>query len=158
MINFDITGVRFNYRVAGVCIEDRHVLLCQFEDQGFWFLPGGRCEISEASIQSLEREMHEELGVRARAGSLLWVLENFFEANGVQYHELGLYFSATLPQGSDILDPGIDWRRPELDGTVLHFRWFPIKDLEQINLQPAVLRTELQRPPSSTRHIVSREG
>jgi 8-oxo-dGTP pyrophosphatase MutT (NUDIX family) len=70
MISCDIAGTRFNYRGAGVFVEDERVLLQRFSDASYWFLPGGRVEVGEASAESLRREMREELGVTIIRGLL----------------------------------------------------------------------------------------
>jgi hypothetical protein len=38
MIACDIAGVRFNYRVAGVCLEDGHILAQRITGMDYWFL------------------------------------------------------------------------------------------------------------------------
>lgn len=54
MITFDHGNVRFNYRVAGIIIEDGKVLLNQAgPNMDYWFTPGGRVELLETSEESL---------------------------------------------------------------------------------------------------------
>src|SRR5579884_2715922 len=87
----------FNVRVAGVCIHRDHVLLSRGEQDDFWALPGGRLEFDESTAAALQREMREEIGVEVVVGSLLWLVENFFEYNGVATHELLFIYEFTLP-------------------------------------------------------------
>lgn len=86
-----------NYRVAGVCLRGRDLLLEHAPSEDFWALPGGRVELGETSVEALVRELDEELGVAAVPGRLLWVNENFFEQAGRPWHELGLYYLTALP-------------------------------------------------------------
>ena len=59
--------------VAAIILRDKCVLICQrTEDQPFalqWEFPGGKVEASEEAVAALERELHEELGIRAIIGA-----------------------------------------------------------------------------------------
>jgi 8-oxo-dGTP diphosphatase len=60
--------------VLGALVRDGQVLLAlRRADKraypGVWDLPGGEVEPGESEPTALAREMHEELGVRIRAGS-----------------------------------------------------------------------------------------
>ncbi|WP_257535535.1 NUDIX domain-containing protein [Mesobacillus foraminis] len=60
-----------------------------------WSLPGGRVEIAEEAKESIKREFLEELNVDIAVNRLVWIAENFFEYNGIDIHELVLYFSVS---------------------------------------------------------------
>ena len=81
MITFKPAEIRFTFRVGGILTHHEHVL-CQAapDNEGYWFLPGGRAELGESASVSLLREMQEELGDSS--------------------HELGLYFLVTAPPSS----------------------------------------------------------
>lgn len=148
MIFFDQPAGRFNFRVAGVAYAGGRVLLQRVAGIDFWFLPGGRVEMLESAQDALRREIHEELGIEASVGRLLWVAENFFAMGGWQYHELGLYFAMDAPASLDH-----EGEFPAFDPSVeLHMRWLPLDDLPEI--RPAFLRQALREPPVSTAHIV----
>lgn len=153
MIACDIAGVRFNYRVAGVCIDEGHVLLYTAPSVDFWFLPGGRVEVGERSEQALVREVEEELGVRVSIGELLWVAENFFGLAPL-YHELGFYYQVALPPGSPYQDKTRVYRSPTEVGDEATLRWFPLATLRQVNLLPAFLKDSLRHLPPGTKHLV----
>ncbi len=156
MIAVDIDGVRFNYRVAAVCIDEDHVLLNRIAGMDFWFLPGGRCEVRETSAESLVREMQEELGVTARVERLLWFVENFFESPSQLYHEIGLYYKVLLPAGSSGSDKQREYQSRTESGDDAVFRWFPLDALRTITLVPAFLRQGLQLLPAHPEYLVTR--
>ena len=62
--------------VAGLLFRDGRILACQRKAEanqgGMWEFPGGKIEPGELPEQALVRELHEELGVHAEVGSLLW--------------------------------------------------------------------------------------
>jgi ADP-ribose pyrophosphatase YjhB (NUDIX family) len=157
MICFDQGNRRFNYRVVGVAIHNDSVLAHRADHEPFWTLPGGRAEHGESAEQTIKREMLEELETEVHVDRLLWVAENFFEYDGLSYHELALYFLIQFPPGAaplrreafDRLDGGVRFR----------FRWFPVHpgDLEQLPLFPAFLPRGLTDLPRSVVHVVDRE-
>ena len=57
MILIDKEQQRFNYRIAGVVIQNCSVLVHQADGDDFWTLPGGRAEIGESAERTLMREM-----------------------------------------------------------------------------------------------------
>lgn len=149
MILFDQQGWRFNYRVAGVTIQEGQVLLCREPNLGFWYLPGGRVEAGEPAAPALQREIQEELGLEGIVGRLLWVVENFFELEGRSFHELGLYFTLDLP-----LHPISGVFRGKETSVEVHFRWFNLEELESIELKPGFLKTALSKLPQTAQHLV----
>jgi ADP-ribose pyrophosphatase YjhB (NUDIX family) len=155
MITFDADGARFNYRIAAIIRHDERVLLCREEGQDFWFMPGGRAELLEPSTETVVREIREELGVEARIERLVWVVENFFPwVEGVQAHEVSLFYLLALPHDSSLLDRGAPFRGIEGDVTLI-FAWHWLDTLEHVLLHPKFLRTTLQRIPDTIEHIVN---
>jgi ADP-ribose pyrophosphatase YjhB (NUDIX family) len=155
MITYDEGNRRFNYRVGGVAIDDGKVLLSKAEGDSFWTFPGGRAEFGEPAAQTLKREMLEELNTEVEVVRLLWMVENFFEYEGREYHELGLYFLMRFPGGSEILRQSQPFYGNE-QGILLTLQWVPhdFDTLSKLSLLPAFLRVALQKLPETTQHIV----
>lgn len=152
MITFDEGDLRFNYRVAGIILDNNRVLLTNVEGQDFWFLPGGRGELREPSTEILKREIKEEINEEVSVNRLLWIMENFFEHEEKSYHELGLYFLAELPETSPVLRTEEFYG--EDSGFNLTFRWYNLDEIDGINLVPTVLKEGLKNIPDTTEHII----
>jgi ADP-ribose pyrophosphatase YjhB (NUDIX family) len=157
MIRFDQGNRRFNYRVVGVAIHDGSILIHRAGEEPFWTLPGGRAEHGETAEATIRREMREELATDIDVVRLLWFVENFFEYEGVHYHELALYFLIRFPSGSAPLSAeafdGSD------AGVLLRFRWFPVlrDELARLPLMPPFLPEALTELPASFVHLVHHE-
>jgi 8-oxo-dGTP pyrophosphatase MutT (NUDIX family) len=156
MITFDLPGARFGYRVAAVILHEGRVLLNREEAGSHWFLPGGRCEAMEPSSVALRREMQEELGETVTIERMLWVVENLFTVAGRPHHELGLYYLATLPPTSPLLDgtmfPSLEQHTP------LVLQWFPLGEAADLPLYPVFLRSGLRNLPDRLEHIVNHDS
>ena len=143
----------FNYRIAGVAIRDGKVLVQQPEADNYYFLPGGRAELQEPAKETLRREMQEELHVDVTVGRLLWVLENFFESEDREFHELGLYFLMTFPDDAPVSDTSQTFALQEGSHKFV-LLWHPLADLGTVPIYPSFLETALQSLPDVTEHIV----
>lgn len=140
----------FNYRVAGVLIENDHVLLHKQASDTHWALPGGRVQVLEDSATAVKREIHEELGFSVEVEKLLWVTENFFTYNHNQYHEIGFYYLlSSQPEAMKNQESFFG-----LEGEHLVYQWIHLHELEKIELYPRFLKTALRNIPESPVHFV----
>jgi ADP-ribose pyrophosphatase YjhB (NUDIX family) len=153
MTDIAIASDHLNYRVAGVCVHENHVLLHREAKDDFWVMPGGRPRLYESSRDALIREMDEEIATRVEVLRLLWVVENFFEYFGERLHEIAFYYQMSLPEDSPYRDVGVDFTGQEGDVTLL-FHWLPIDEIERVRLYPTFLRTALSALPESPVHVI----
>ncbi|MBE7733241.1 NUDIX hydrolase [Devosia faecipullorum] len=154
VISFPIEGQRFNYRVAAIIVVDGHVLLCREDDDSYTMLPGGRVELGEPSLVSLEREIAEELAMPAHIGPLMATSESFYRREDQDFHELGFFYEVDLPgQGPNGQSP---WLVRQDEGHDLSFHWVKLAgaDLEKFNLLPSWLPDFLRNLPAGPVHIV----
>ena len=159
MIVLDQENARFHYRVAAIIFDGARVLLQDDPSEHFWVLPGGRVEMLEPAEESLSREMREELGEEVCIERLVWVVENFFEYQEISWHEMGLYFLASLPDSSPLpAGEGPLHTGYEDNGAKLVFQWHELSALARLELYPTFLRGRLGSLPAATEHIVHRDG
>jgi 8-oxo-dGTP pyrophosphatase MutT (NUDIX family) len=157
MITFQAHGMRFNYRVAGVILHHGRVL-CQYEtERHFWFLPGGRAELGESSLESIRREILEELGVEPRIERMLFLHEMFYSFFGEPHHELGFYFLLSLPDDASMYDKDTFTLEESSEHIMLTYSWLPLEQLETLPLYPTFLQKALLNLPEETQHIISTE-
>jgi 8-oxo-dGTP pyrophosphatase MutT (NUDIX family) len=162
MITFTGPQHKFTYRIGGIAIHNGHVL-CQKStlnpDNTYWFLPGGRAELGESAVETLRREIREELGEEIQIGNLLYIVENFYTEN-IQQHELGLYFTISFTDDSYLYQQREhSIIRPEEDGHPMIFDWLPLEKLPHtLQLRPSFFCQELQHLPTQTAHITISEN
>lgn len=156
-ITFERNGVKFNYRVVGVLLDENRVLLHRAEYDDFWSLPGGRSELGERAVETIVREMREELEAEVQVERLLWVVENFFDYERTHYHELAFYFLLGLPRESSLRNKHEPFPGDE-EGIPLIFRWHDLDDLDALRLYPSFLKQALRSIPGSVEHVVHVDG
>ncbi|MDQ3637513.1 MAG: NUDIX domain-containing protein [Actinomycetota bacterium] len=155
MISFDQDNRRFKYRVAGLCIHDKYVLLTKADQDDYWILPGGRIELLEDSRATLRRELLEETGYEAQIENPLRIVENFFDLDGISFHELAFVY-AFSPNGPTILNN--TWTHQTKDGDVhTELQWFELDHLEHVDFQPGFLKPLLRDPLETPCHMIARE-
>lgn len=156
-ITFAVDGGRFNYRAVAVVHDGRRVLLHRAARDDWWSLPGGRVEHGEPAVDTLRREMREELGVDVHPRRLLWVMENFFvDPAGQRWHEHALAFLVELPADSALLERSTF--DGDEDGIALIFQWFPVGELAALPLYPTFFRRALARLPSHAEYVVHHDA
>ncbi|PSL34380.1 ADP-ribose pyrophosphatase YjhB (NUDIX family) [Planomicrobium soli] len=141
----------FNYRVAGIWVENGYVLLHKQANDSHWALPGGRARMLEDSKSCLVREMKEELDVVIEIERLLWSVENFFSYAGKNFHEIGFYY---LIRGVE--PPSFYQTAPFFgpEGDRLIYQWVPVPEICNVALYPEFLRKALIELPKETQHLI----
>ena len=121
---YELAGIETIAR--GVCIQNGKVLLCRAKGGSTSYLPGGHIEFGETGQQALVREIQEEMGVAATAGTLLGVVENQFQQHGKPHAEINLVYRLFLPESTPATAKE-DW---------IEFEWRDLSDLDAANLLP----------------------
>jgi len=157
MVEFDQAEGRFNYRVAGVAIQNGRVLLDRNTRNQYWVLPGGHPDLMEAMTVAVCRELREEIHTDVEVVRLLWVVENFFQKKK-PIHELSFYFQVEIDPTSPLLRSDGPFYGEEHDH-VLIFQWHPLDEavLSALPLYPPFLSKALLDIPAAPQHIVFEE-
>ena len=159
MLVFDRGDQRFCYRAAAVILDRGRVLLQ--EDtlaEPFWVLPGGRMEHGESGWECIAREMREELEEDVTVVRLVWFVENFFEHQGMKWHEVGLYFLVALAANSRFLGEGPHWGVETEINLTFRLEWHDVEKLGGVRLLPSFLRERLRRLPVQIEYMVHRDS
>jgi 8-oxo-dGTP pyrophosphatase MutT (NUDIX family) len=158
MIVMEAGPSRFQLRAGAIIRSNGHILIHRATHDPFWALPGGRVEFHESSSETLAREIQEELGRSATIGPLRFIIENFFELGGRNFHEVGFCYEADLAEALPFHETEVVHRSQ--DGSVsLEFRWvLPQKAaLDAFDFKPASLRGMFDHA-NGVMHLVHRDG
>lgn len=153
-ICFKTSEGRFNYRVTAIIINDNKILAMQDINAPGYYLPGGRVQMHETLIDALNRELKEELDIKASIIRPLWFLENFFELKDKKekVHEIGVYYLVDI-SNTNLLNKGNKFIKQE--GNVTHqFEWLDIDTLNEVDIYPSFLKDGLKNIPSSFETLV----
>ena len=168
MITFEKNGKVFSYRVAGVAIYNNKLLIHRSIIDDFWSLPGGRCEFLEISRDVLIREMKEEIGVEIIIIRPLYFVENFFNFEGKEFHEISIFYLMQFHPNSSLVfeneifygkESGLGFENDNLYGKEykLIFKWVNLNQLEELRLYPLFLRKSLKNIQDYPEHIINRD-
>jgi ADP-ribose pyrophosphatase YjhB (NUDIX family) len=156
MLSFDVRNTTFQVRGAALILHQDHILLHRNVSDAYWTPPGGRVEAHEDAAATVVREMREELGAEVECRRLLHIAENFFSLDGRRYHEIGFYFLAAFPEGSELHDKRQCYQGIE-PGQELQFRWFALSELASVAMRPTFLQRTLMEGAHCLTHEVQRE-
>lgn len=73
---------------------------------GMWEFPGGKCGPDESLVQSLDRELREELGTRSVIGDEIFTVEHAYPERTVRLH---FYATTLLDEPKPLLGQEMRW-------------------------------------------------
>lgn len=117
-----------------VIINKGKILMCQAKGRSWYYFPGGHVEFGEAADDALAREMKEELGAKIDDIRFIGFVENVFNQDKKDHHEMNLVFQAKidgLPKTS--LEDHIE------------FHWIDVNSLDKENILPISLKKMVLR-------------
>jgi hypothetical protein len=97
--------------------------------------------------------MQEELGIDVQIERQLWVVENFFEYQGLNCHEIGLYYLMDIAEDSPLHMRGEEFMGDEAELSLI-FKWHHLDDLNSQQIYPIFLKQGLQSLPQTVTHVV----
>ena len=155
MLSFNTSTHQFNFRVAGILCHRNRVLIHRAVAEDFWTLPGGRVEAGETSTASLAREFREELSIDVQVESLAAVVENFFNYQNRDYHELCLVFRLSANETGQLHHHAHEFVGNEPG---FEFAWADLNRLDEWRLLPECLPALLNDGFVGVRHVVQRDS
>ena len=133
----------FGVRATALIVEEGKLLVVEDED-GFYTI-GGAIQVGERTEEAVIREVKEELGVKAQAGQLAFVVENRFEQDGVSYHNIEFHYLVNLLEDAPLTMQEDEKTQP--------CEWIDLDKLQNIQLVPAFLKIALPDWDGQLRHI-----
>ncbi|MYL29731.1 NUDIX domain-containing protein [Halobacillus halophilus] len=151
-VRFRRDGRFFNHRAAGILIEQGHVLLHKQKKDAHWALPGGGIELGEDSMNTIIREVREELGWEVEVERTVWIAESFFPHRGEALHEVAFYYALETKEPKFRAGPFHG-----KEGGHLSYQWVALDDLSLHEVKPAFLKKALLEIPDHLMHLILKE-
>ena len=141
-ITIDLEDYKLNVRAAGVIIHNNKILVHRNINSDHYALVGGRVEIGENSVDTIKREIKEELGKDIEITGYISTIENFFEMKGSKYHEIMFVHKVEFV---DEEDKRIEYTLENIEGKdYLKYEWLELNKIEQYPLWPKAIREILK--------------
>lgn len=148
----DELNTQFNFRVAGIIVDDNNYLIQHSGDDPYYALIGGRVELNEDTATSLIREIEEEVNIKVTLDDLklIDVVENFFYLKGRNFHELLFIYRI------DVSKYGLDKNKIKtLDKDDSYNEWFSYEEMLELNVQPKLIKNILNS--NELGHTINRD-
>ena len=145
----------FNCRVVGVCVKNNKVFLSKLKTDEYWTFIGGKSEFGEATDEAIIREYKEETGATLQINRLLSVIENFFEMDNSNWHQL-IFFYLLNDENNELED--FDGYKEVNDNSNAIYQWINLKQIDSLNIKPNCAQQILKEFPQNIVHYINRDN
>lgn len=134
-------NTQFNFRVAGIIVDNDNYLIQHTGDDPYYALIGGRVEFNDDTANSLIREIEEEVDIKVSLDDLklIDVVENFFYLKGRNFHELLFIYRVDVSKYN--LDK-VSINTLDKDHSVN--TWYSYEEMLNLNIQPSLIKDILK--------------
>jgi len=148
-LDFKRDNFRFNARASALIYnnDQNKVLLFNVEGRNNYMLPGGRIEELEESINTIQREVREEIGWDNLEFSFLTLSEEFVNDKGYDNHQLNIIYKTIYKNPIDKIN------FKGLEGDWINFEWIDIDKIEQYEIFPNGIK-EIILNKNASNHFV----
>ena len=144
---------RFNARCSAIIYnkDKTKILVFKIEDgRDYYMLPGGRIEFNESSIDSIKREIKEELGYHLDF-QLTSIQENFVTKNDIQIMQYAFCFKSIY------LDEIENNEFKCLDNDFQMFYWININEIDKYKIVPNSSINLIKKDDMGILHLIERQ-
>ena len=149
-ISILIDDIKLNVRVSAFITCGDYVLLQSDPEAGFYYLPGGRVKLNESSVDAIKREIFEELDFNVENPKLFYYVENFFNHNQTNFHELLYIFSVELSQ--DEFDKLNNFKVKDKQTSKVY--WVHKDEYKQLDCKPTLVKNLFEVDKKTLHHII----
>ena len=141
-ITIDVDDYKLNVRAAGVIIHNGKILTHRNVNSDHYALIGGRVEIGENSADTVKREIKEELGKDIEITGYISTIENFFEMQGLKYHEIMFVHKIEFINEED---KKIEYTMKNVEGKdYLQYEWIDLYKIDEYPVLPKAIKDILK--------------
>lgn len=155
-ISIKVGDYLLNYRVSALIKKENKILVHHSLGKDHYTLPGGRVKSGESSIVALKREIKEEMGFDIEYIRPVSLIENFFELNDLNYHELLFTHEVKFKDESIYNIPKIEAIEEEKRDK-LEFLWIDINALNEERLLPKKMIDVIKNDKGEFVHYINDE-
>ena len=140
-ITFKMENHTLNVRSAAIIIHNNKVLLHKNVNEDYYALLGGRTQLGESSIETVKREVMEELGKEIEVTGHCCTIENFFNFRDSEYHEIMfVHFAEFINED----DKKIEETLKNVEGKeCLEYRWIDLDKINEYKIKPVKMKEVL---------------
>ena len=141
-LSIKMEDYKLNIRAAGIIFHNNRILVHRNVNEDHYALLGGRVELGENSEETIKREFKEELGKDVEIKGYISTIENFFEINGLKYHEIMFLYALEFVDNEDKL---IDYTIKNIEGKdYLQYEWLDLNKIDEYVILPKVVKEILK--------------
>ena len=149
-INFQ-DDYRLNIRAAAIIIHNNKILMHHDIVAGHYALLGGRVAIGEDSMQTIKREIFEEMEKEIEVKEYAATIENFFPGEGRKTHEIQFVYKAEF---ADEKDKALQTTIKNLEGNEnIQYEWLDLNKIDEYPILPLVVKDILKENNYPTHKI-----
>lgn len=150
-LTIDIEDYKLNVRAAGLIIHNGKILAHRNINSDHYALIGGRVEIGENSVDTVRREIKEELGKDVEITGYVATIENFFDVEGSKYHEILFVHKVEFINEND---KKIEYTMKNIEGkNYLRYEWLDLEKIDEYPILPKIIKEVLKENKFPTHKI-----